>query len=264
LIGIGIAAGVVSGLMRRPTLMRVAMEVDRQFELHDLLSTVVAGQTRGDQAFGAVVAQQAQETCARISPNELIVRKLGGSAWGGIGITTGLVLSVAMMSSGPGVSQARVGDVDVKSVGELSSRSEAVARTGNSQLRRDGASDLGRDPREEGRPMDEGRQEQIARAREERGDESRADGAGGAAGRSNDARSEMMKPRSADESRDADPGAETSEASVSSSQKPRAAPKWTGEHWRADRENASRDLNSGRVPDAYRDLVREYFDRSGK
>ena len=37
-------------------------------------------------------------------------------------------------------------------------------------------------------------------------------------------------------------------------------PPWRSPTWPADRDAALNALTSGRVPDAYRDLVREYFD----
>jgi hypothetical protein len=41
----------------------------------------------------------------------------------------------------------------------------------------------------------------------------------------------------------------------------RPAPVWQAENWAADREAARAAIRGGRVPDAYRDLVREYFER---
>jgi hypothetical protein len=41
----------------------------------------------------------------------------------------------------------------------------------------------------------------------------------------------------------------------------RAAPVWRGEGWPADQDAARTAIRDGRVPDAYRDLVRDYFER---
>src|SRR5262249_23238700 len=34
---------------------------------------------------------------------------------------------------------------------------------------------------------------------------------------------------------------------------------WNGQQWEADRQQAMRDLESGSIPDTYRDVIREYF-----
>jgi hypothetical protein len=38
------------------------------------------------------------------------------------------------------------------------------------------------------------------------------------------------------------------------------APPWTSSSWPADRAAAEESLRRGATPDAYRDVVREYFD----
>src|SRR5262245_23701437 len=54
LLGIGAACGLLAGLTRRPTLLRTAIEADRQLGLADLLSTVITKQTFGDERFAAI------------------------------------------------------------------------------------------------------------------------------------------------------------------------------------------------------------------
>jgi hypothetical protein len=39
---------------------------------------------------------------------------------------------------------------------------------------------------------------------------------------------------------------------------------WSGADWPAARAAALRAIDGGRVPDAYRNLVRDYFDRSNQ
>src|SRR5262249_28806715 len=78
-------------------------------KLNDLLSTaVMRGSKTVDAGFMEMIRAQAEEICRRLSPNELIVRRLGGRAWGGIGIATSLLLTLAMMTTEPGASRAGV------------------------------------------------------------------------------------------------------------------------------------------------------------
>src|SRR5450432_1867514 len=102
----GICAGLLWALLHQPTILQTAIEIDQQFDLHDLLSTAARFDRSQDQAFAAIVLAQAAKCCGEISPNELILRRLGSRAWGGIGIISALLLTLAMFSAHPPLSQA--------------------------------------------------------------------------------------------------------------------------------------------------------------
>jgi hypothetical protein len=51
---------------------------------------------------------------------------------------------------------------------------------------------------------------------------------------------------------------------MTSVQGDRNAAPWTSDRWPADRAAALQAVQDGRVPDAYRDLVRDYFDANRK
>jgi hypothetical protein len=259
-LGIGAVAGVVLAVTRTPTVLQTAMEMDRQLGLHDLLGTAIRPQACGDVAFENVVRAQAQAICQGLSGNELMLRRLGGRAWGGMGIAAGLLLTAAMMSSSPTPTQARANDAG-KTDGLAASPSAADAHNNQtrSSFRRDRADDaqrIGGDPDPSNdRPLPGG-----GTASADRSTKPRTDGSGSAEARSDDVRSAPMKPAAADAVRRADRGGGLSGGIV----KPppdRQTPRWRAEAGRADWEAAQRDIDSGRVPDAYRDLVREFFER---
>jgi hypothetical protein len=66
--------------------------------------------------------------------------------------------------------------------------------------------------------------------------------------------------RAAERSAPSDAGSSSAAGTNSSDARTtQTPPPWTTSSWRADRGAAGEAMKSGRVPDAYRDIVREYF-----
>jgi hypothetical protein len=118
LIAIILAAGFLCGALLawggRPTLLETAVEIDRQLRLHDLLATAVsleqsrlAQHDQLDEQWHRTVLAHASQRITNIRANELVLHRLGARAWGGIGLSTGLVLTIGLISANPLVSQAR-------------------------------------------------------------------------------------------------------------------------------------------------------------
>jgi hypothetical protein len=97
---LGGAVGLLWGLARRPAVTDAARAADRQFDLSDLLATALALVASDDPWARAVVAV-ANQRCRALSPDAVIVAKLGGRAWGGIGLAAGLVITLAALSALP-------------------------------------------------------------------------------------------------------------------------------------------------------------------
>ncbi|HEY7089877.1 MAG TPA: hypothetical protein VH518_17400 [Tepidisphaeraceae bacterium] len=263
LLGVGAIAGVVFGLTRRPTILQTAIEADRQLDLHDLLGTVLAKQTFGDPIFESVVLARAEHVCARLSPNDLVLRRLGGRAWGGIGITSAMLLTVAMMSARPGSSVAggeRFGPDDAEArnanVGAVlehqarefistGSHRETASRGRNDSSEGDGPSD--RSPIGDGRSQRAGKNAFSSR-----------DATGSNAGRSANANVPDLKRPPGDVSILPDGLGHADNGVTDPASTGHVAP-WNGQQWEADRQQAMHDLESGGIPDTYRDVIREYF-----
>ncbi|MGE5611722.1 MAG: hypothetical protein ACM359_20920 [Bacillota bacterium] len=132
---VGGVGGALWAILRRPRVIQAAMEADRQLGLADLLSTALAivedsGQyatrphpTRSDtlagkspaassqpeslaEAFAAAVVAMADARCAELSASSVVLHRLGLRAWGGIGLASALLISVALVAANPLDSQA--------------------------------------------------------------------------------------------------------------------------------------------------------------
>ena len=95
---LGGVIGLAWGLARRPGMMDAAVEADRQLGLADLLSTALASMRSEDPWARSVVAV-AEARVRTLSPGAVVLRRYGGRAWGGIGLSAALVLTLGVMSS---------------------------------------------------------------------------------------------------------------------------------------------------------------------
>src|SRR5688572_2097200 len=100
LMAVAGAAGLLFGLTRRPTLHAAAVEADRQLDLHDLLASALASLDSNDGWGGAVVAH-AEARCRTLSPDAILLNRLGVRAWSGIGLAAALVLTLSLLSAQP-------------------------------------------------------------------------------------------------------------------------------------------------------------------
>ena len=280
LVALGASIGLSLGLIKRPSLLDTAAEADRQFELHDLLVTALTLSrcTYADNDARAAVAAMAEARCAALSPAQMVLRRLGARAWGGIGLAAALVLTLSLMTVNPSVSTAQA-NADEPS--EPAARTTAVdpengveRHVQSSPRRRPGT--RGDATQTDGRDADP-----VARD-SSRQTTTNGDAAGGTSSRldANATRAHLPDSSEAHDAEAAHAGelasggggagssATTDRANdpalpggAASTHAPRTPPPWTSPRWNADRAGAVRAVERGTVPDGYRDLVREYFDR---
>lgn len=273
------AAGLVWGLMNRPTLLAAAEEADRQLRLADLLSTAMSvGEQTFDEPFAHTVHNLAVARCAALSPSALVLRKLTGRAWSGIGLTTALAVSAALLSSRPSLLQAQPGnspfvaldrlndptaeraggspawpDLTARPRGDAGTESD-VGRTGNNSEANSGTTKTG----------DGGTGNSNSSDGQGTGSASTPDGGG--------PRDPMNVPGTHAKSGGTGPAAggvgeaagdaavgEGGSTSTSGSPLRAATPPWRSADWTNRQADALHAVESGEIPDAYRDLVREYF-----
>jgi len=278
------AAGLIAGVLRRPDAMSAAAEADRQLALADLLSTALSMRKRDGEVdpWVSVVLATAEDRCRNLSPNAIVLNRFGGRAWGGIGLTTALVLTLGLMSANPQRSDAIAGatrDHDVIPQPPAPADDAARASREPPQPAAQRASGTSIDQAASPNPTDATSDGDRATSDGKRSAAaSGTDGAGGGSARTPDkpVRPDPLPQADAGASREADQGAfaaggretfggqrdptDAGPAGVTSSRDrdrtPRA-PAW--QSWHIAREQALRAAQDGSLPDDYRDLVREYF-----
>jgi hypothetical protein len=257
LLSIGALAGFLWACIHRPTILQTAGEIDRQLQLHDLLSTALRFDASHDAAFAAIVIRQAEARCAEISPSQLILYRLGSRAWGGIGLVTALLLSVAMLSAHPYLSDAQAAspssNFDSQGSDSAHSPQQIAIATAPADPITDHSLNSGDPASAADSFADAGHRTQSPTHF------SSSDATGSAAGRSSDGKNSFLKqvaPHDAIVTQAGDPASsETAVGGATSA----STPAWRGGDWSADQINAMQEIRSGQIPTADRDLVREYF-----
>jgi hypothetical protein len=289
-LSIGAVAGMVYGLMTRPTVMAAAMEADRQLGWADLLSSAMSVSRRlPDDAWAGVVVQLADARCRAAAPSSVVLNRLGARAWGGIGLATSLVIVLGLLPSY--AVSTRAGDNQASTKNPF-----AAMETPEQQPQSGSKSFTHRTPTQEDpddpRASRVGETEALAKSQSGEPNPSLSDdhhpqnspsdpnGHGTGASHSDARANSGLKPvqkgtQSKVASANGTPsggvgtssneaGAEkkpSGEAAGTSPQSSRQAPPWHSANWATQSQQAMDALDSGRIPDAYRDIVRGYFQR---
>jgi hypothetical protein len=292
LLGAGI--GLAWGFIRRPKLIEAAEEADRQFNLSDLLSSALL--SRGEDAWSRAVASMADQRCRSLNSNEVVLRRLGARAWGGIGLSIALVLSVGVMSNvmmqEPTSARGNEGLSAIADSSEAGGQPEhpirpPAARERGALPERPGEQRGAPDPQEGSRSFERDQADAVeaSASSQRRADVRHRESTGGGEAFSS---SEMTNPqqmpdRGKGRGEDSSAGSHSisgegasgatdeklsgdiasagglgasSSGADSSSAKPLP---WQSRQWSADQASAMHAVESGRVPDRSRDVVREYF-----
>ena len=299
----GAGVGVIAGAVRRPSTLASASEADRQLGTSDLFSTAFALNARVDarqsDAWADTILALATERCRRHTPREVILRRLGVRAWGGI------LLSVAFVAVLAALSSASREAVASRTIGnDTTLDNQAASRTARQPIvdltdvtqppARQHRADLSP---EDDRPSDakdltaqtvpsDTAAKPDARGSHDANIDASSPGAGGSqasspppraprAERANPseptaarddatARPENGSPRAgvgraAQDRRGTDPATGGVITHQDGAPSKPSAP-WTSNTWPETVESAEQQLRAGRIPDDARDLVREYFD----
>lgn len=290
LVMLAVVAGTLGGLawaiLRRPAPIDAAAEADRQLDLADLLSTAHAIAARPDSsrdAFEEAVLAMADHRCASLSPDSVILHRLGLRAWSGIGLATALSLVMGLLVSHPADAPAAVKPRiaagaslrTVTSPTDLRS-SRAGAYTSRIAVDFPGGQDNGfnpaRDTVTDHMKAGDGSSKVT--------DHGNPEGAGTGSGTSSVAsRAEHLRPDAPGSAGGNGPGAGASGAgsgnSIASGQGDQraggvnsagislggpAAP-WSSPSWEFSRQRADQAIRTAQVSAEYHDLIRAYFQR---
>lgn len=293
---LGTLIGLLWGIVRRPTLLAAAAEADRQLRLADLLLTSLAARTSSDPWALAVIAM-ADARCRDLRPRQVVLNRFGTRAWSGVGLC-GAMMSVLLLAGSPGEARAAGGGLNsgkAKLPQRDARRERPLLPAAPLATRR--SIPAGRDndaerPAPGAAPVPEnGDSTTAGKAASPDGNVAPSAPAGGEAGGANAGAGETRiarpipppdqpgavagedapQPRPAGgtpsggagnatrPSENGAPGATGSTASVAGDGV--TVPPWQGDGRAADARRAKDAVDSGQVPPAYRDIVRDYFDR---
>jgi hypothetical protein len=268
---LGGAIGLLWGLASRPALSDAAVAADRQLNLSDLLASALALRSSEDPWARAVLAV-ADQRCRALSPGAVIVAKLGGRAWGGIGLAAALVLTLGALSALPGESPA-AGDAKTghseDPLSPLSSSNGARRDIPNVPFSPRGGSGPTQMP-----GSDDHAQERSSVASPRTSGDTVAGGGDGTGATAPPLGRTLESGAASGGTPGIGPagggGLAVDEAAARTSTDPAGAhgrvlgtrshsAPWQSPSWRSTRQGALQAVESGQVPLTYRDVVREYF-----
>jgi hypothetical protein len=271
LMVVGAMGGMVFALRTWPSRMTAARLADSQLNLADLLSTTVAMQDLQDDPWVVSVRAIADSRCRELSPSQLVLNRWGARAWGGVGLSTALVLAVSLLGSDPHSLQARSDKADERPAAQ--SRSEvpldSEVRNSTEVARKQQNPAHSTAPDESGEYASESTlRENAQKLRDGSPHEGQSEGTTGLAHLPQPIRS--MNPSSARSTGEISDGQGDGPANTAVGNDGNAnagigddasvdVPAWKSASWPEDRARALHAIDDGHIPDAYRDLVREYF-----
>jgi hypothetical protein len=268
--GAAVLGCAVQAFKARPTKLASMIEADRQLKLDDLLSSAL---TANDDDFGRLVRTMAERTSARLSPSQVVLSRFGVRAWGGIGLAWATVIVLGLLAGNGATSRAR--EQVPTTEGALASKPGEIGSSSAGHL---AAAEKGADDNRG--PGAAGVEQPAAGRGDAAGSKTDSASAGGGGGHAetNSGRISPTESHAATAAGTRSPtgqsagGSGTGEAGIgtgttgglSGSGLDRSTAPWQSDHWPADRAAALQSVRDGRVPDAYRDLVRDYFEPNQK
>jgi hypothetical protein len=286
---IGVAAGLLWGILTRPTLLAAAMEVDRQLQWADLLSTVFLVRSNApEDSWAAAVGAEAEARCRGTSPHAVSLGRLGARAWGGIGLAMALLVAIALLPAlaapaGAGAQQGLLRNSLASLAGDSMQARVASAKTSRRTSSQSEPEDANAS-RMKGieQPQEQGgvRQNSSELAGRDQQTAPQSDGQGRGAGQSKMkefgdhlAASAGTRSRGAASGGHAtggtgqgstqlpSAGEASGQAAGDSLQKSAPTPPWQSAQWGDDSKRAQAAVQSGRIPDSYLSVIRDYFER---
>ncbi len=271
LIGAAVIVGAAWGAIRPPTKLDAIMQADQQLQLADLLSSAMVSSRDG---FGQAVRAMAIRACTTRSPSQVILNRLGARAWSGIGLAWAMVLVLSLLAGSGNDSHAgdsangQIGKPTQSSTDARTSLANGRLTVGGREASSDDFSHLGPPQDSQTAPGEHsatGKPTASANSNGQQSSQTTAAHAdhpatprGEGTNTTTDPRAVTAAGNGASSKTNTSPG--RSGDSVTAARPDRAAAPWSSDHWPTDRAAALQAVDAGRVPDAYRDLVRDYFD----
>ena len=284
---VGASTGLLWGILTRPGELEAAMEADRQLDWADLLASAVSVANRSDDPWAQAVVSIAESRCRQTSPGSIVLHRLGARAWGGIGLATALVVALGVFPtySTPAPAQNKTelssGELLLNPNRELptaqaphrTARRTAVQPEPEDSMNRRFADDS---PNSAENPSNKPGDTSANHSHSQSAANSQSQGAGeGHTDLKNPA--ELPNAQQGTSATGSEAGGASSggvgkaaasthgrdgQSGISSDQSTaNSVPPWQSAGWARDVQRAHDAVESGQVPDAYRDVVRGYFER---
>jgi hypothetical protein len=283
-LGTGGVAGLLWGALHRPTRLRAAMEADRQLRLSDLLGTALTLSRDRQDSMEATVLAIAEARCRSVSPSAIALNRLGVRSWGGIALAGALVAGLGLLggqtpassaqASGPKSwqeierEQDQANQTHVAAAPDLrrshpgtggdddeDSPDSTQTEDGNSSTAKTSATNNGAGSSEQGT----GAGTAVSASKGGDGAHHEPVTGGNTAGGANTGHTAAGGGASA--ARSEGTAADGSSGATGGTSKARHVPVWRAQGWPAAQDAARDALRGGRIPDSYRPLVRDYFER---
>ena len=287
-LSIGAGAGLLWGILTRPSLLGAALEADRQLGWNDLLSSAMSMRGEiGRDPWASALCAEADARCAAVSPGTIVLHRLGARAWGGIGLATALVLVLGMLPVYAAPTRAgEQRDARGNSLAGLE-ENRAQATAGNvSNTRRTPMQEDPEDARASQMAAVDPPPAQVGKVQTSPDADLRKaahavdpNGHGTGASQSKTANPlEHLLITTGTQARDTFPngklsggagqasprhtgeGNDAGQAAGESGTSARPTLPWQSPNWAADSQKAHAAVEGGSVPDSYRDVIRGYFD----
>jgi hypothetical protein len=280
-LAIGLVVGLIFGWLSRPTLFDAAVEIDRQLNLADLLATALSiRQSRTmvaddlDTKWSTTLIALAEARCQTITNESLALRRFGVRVWGGIGLCTAIVLTLGALSTNPLV--LRAGNTPQKS-GEIgfasADQTQASSNTGHSAI--DPTNAQNPESAERTQMNDSDSSQVQTHSDSTHSSNIGSDQAGAGAGRTDVISPPSMQTAATGKNSTntgttfATGGGDVTVGGMHGDALPGIArdttatqtPPWQSHDWPTAQKRANEQLRNQNIPDAYRDLVRDYFSR---
>jgi hypothetical protein len=279
---LGLLIGAIAGLRARPSLGDVARLADERFNTADLLSTALA--LRGSvDPWHINIVKMADHCAIGLSPSALAPHRLGRRAWSGIVLAFTAAVTLGLFSITMPANRAQAVNAPAApgalnewerpggNFRDSSAMQTIASREAKAQNAPDSESMQGSGDKSSG---DSSVQRSDRSSREGQAEM----GAGGGSARTDSAQAATPGDHSVAQSKNASAsgaiaaGGQGREAAIFGSggttagevseQHTPTVPPWAGDDWPAKQSAAVNAINNGQIPDQYRDLVRDYFDRS--
>jgi hypothetical protein len=263
------------------------MEADRQLGWADLLSSAMMVRSMApSDPWAAAVRAEADARCRGVSPSTVVLHRLGARAWGGIGLAAALVLAMGIVptfvapamadqqqnaprnpldaiAEGPQAQPSRGGMVAHRThtqeepEDDRASRMNGVDQPPPTAGQRDSSADA-----DSQRPNDATDPNGLGTGASQSKSTNSANHLAAASG--TQAHSPTGGTHAAAGSGQASAqlptGNDASGQSAGRSEATQSVPPWTTSHWAGDSQRANAAVDSGRIPDSYRDVIRSYFE----